>query len=168
MENLYTPNSIRTFSGLYFNYLNPTTEMVKIEDIAHALSRIPRFLGHTEHPVPVAVHCLAMAATLHEVGSPYALEALLHDAAEAYLCDIPKPLKTLLPDYQKLEEIVNRVIATKFKLMYPFRKSVRDQDKEMLELEWEINVLGKKPAMMNLTPGEYKDKFLEYYELLKR
>ena len=45
-ENLYTKDCIRTFTGIYMNVFNPTSEMICIEDIAHSLSLQCRFAGH--------------------------------------------------------------------------------------------------------------------------
>ena len=53
-ENLYTPNCIRTFTGLYMNVFNPKPDMICIEDIAHALSQQPRFGGHLPRMYSVA------------------------------------------------------------------------------------------------------------------
>lgn len=83
---------IQTYTGKAFDYLNVTPESIDILDIAHALSRIPRFLGHTEQFFSVAQHSVNVS---HTVPAGFALEALLHDAPEAYISDLPTPMKTI-------------------------------------------------------------------------
>ncbi len=109
---------IYTNSGNMFDLSDPTPEMIKIEDIAHALSHICRYTGHVKEFYSVALHSLIVSEI---VPAEFALEGLLHDAAEAYLNDISAPLKTLLPDYRDIETRVESVIAKKFQLRYdPF------------------------------------------------
>jgi len=90
-----------TNSGLLVNLHKPTEDMICIEDIASALSKICRFGGHSSAFYSVAQHSVIVMA----LGSPYLCrEALLHDAAEAYLGDVIKPLKNILgPVYEDLE-----------------------------------------------------------------
>lgn len=82
-------SSITTSTGRFVDLLHPKPEMVAIEDIAHALSKINRFTGHTSRPYTVADHCLL--ASYMGIGGR--LACLLHDAAEAYLGDVASPLK---------------------------------------------------------------------------
>src|SRR3990167_2984266 len=86
---------IQTASGIAFWPLRPRIEDVRIEDIAHALAAVNRFNGHTRVPWSVAEHSLQLTYELVRVGSPRetCLYGLLHDASEAYLCDMPRPLK---------------------------------------------------------------------------
>lgn len=142
MENLYAPNSIRTVSGKYFDITSMDPNTIDIEDIAHALSFQPRFSGHLPVFYSVAQHCVMCA--IH-VTDDYKLEALLHDASEAYLVDIPSPIKALLPDYKALEDSLNRVISLKFGIKYPFNEEIKIIDKEMLLSEWEGIMLSKNP-----------------------
>src|SRR5690606_26745918 len=108
MENLYEANCIRTFTGQYINVFDPKPDLIRIEDIAHALSQMPRFGGHLPVFYSVAQHSLACA---HKVSSRNALAALLHDASEAYLMDIPKPIKNNLHNYKETEHALMEVIA---------------------------------------------------------
>ena len=94
---------IRTNSGLYINVFDAKPEMVCIEDIAHAEAAIPRFAGHLNKHYSVAQHSL-MAA---ELASPRNRKAaLLHDATEAFMLDMPTPIKAQLPEYKLAEDIV--------------------------------------------------------------
>ena len=133
-ENLYTPNSIRTVSGRYVNVLNPDTDSILIYDIAHALSRMPRFGGHLPHFYSVAQHSMCVA---NLVDKQHALSALLHDASEAYLMDIPSPIKALLPNYKEIENGLMEVISKKFGFEWPMPDEVKEADKKRLEWEWD-------------------------------
>src|SRR6267378_1608096 len=94
---------IVTYSGLQFYHLAPTPEMVCIEDIAHALSQTCRWTGHTKFHYSVAQHSIYCSFL---VPAEHALAALLHDASEAYLGDMNRPLKHYTdagPAYMKVE-----------------------------------------------------------------
>lgn len=161
MESLYTPNSIRTSSGKYFDVTNMDPNTIDIEDIAHALSFQPRFSGHLPVFYSVAQHCVMCA--LH-VSESYKLEALLHDASEAYLVDIPSPIKKLLPDYIALEESVNIAICQKYGLTYPFSQTLKQIDKDMLVSEWENIMLQKNTEIIECwSPERAKLEFLSMY-----
>lgn len=101
---------IQTFAGKHFNYLDIQQDAIEIEDIANALSNICRFAGHLPEFYSVGQHSVL---TSYLVPQEFALEALLHDAAEAYLQDIPDPLKRLLPDYRAIEDQVDAAIRQK-------------------------------------------------------
>ncbi|MGZ6854414.1 MAG: hypothetical protein ACXVGC_10195 [Mycobacteriaceae bacterium] len=86
--------TIETHTGLFYDYLDPKPEQVCIEDIAHALSMTSRFGGHCSRFYSVAEHCCLVRQLVIEAGRPeLGLAALLHDAHEAYVGDIPTPLK---------------------------------------------------------------------------
>jgi uncharacterized protein len=157
-ENLYS-DSIRTYTGKYVDVFNPTPDMICIEDIAHALSNTPRFGGHLKHFYSVAQHSLSCAKCMDD----YKLEALLHDASEAYLTDMPSPIKKKMPQYQEIEDNLMKVIAEKFGFQYPLPDEVHRIDKQMLDSEWRLLVL------MNVDLTENVEKiFLETYFNLKR
>lgn len=131
MENLYIKDCIRTVSGIYVNVFEPTPEMFIIEDIAHALSMQCRFSGHLPKFYSVSQHSVSCSLI---AGNQ--LEALLHDASEAYLLDIPSPIKAHLADYKKIEHKVMECIASKFNFQYPLSEDTHQKDKFMLEYEW--------------------------------
>jgi len=97
-----------------FDYASPHTSDIYMADIAHALSVIPRFCGHTRFPMSVAQHSFLVGMMLPD-GEMRAV-GLMHDATEAYMQDIPSPLKRLLPDYQSIEANVWSAIAARFRL----------------------------------------------------
>lgn len=140
---------IQTLSGKHFNYLNIQQDDIVIEDIATALSHICRFAGHLPEFYSVAQHSL--------VPREYALEALLHDAAEAYLQDIPSPLKRLLPDYQDIEARVDTAIRQKYGLPADQHPTVKYADLVMLASErrdFEINDGTVWPCLEGVVPTD--------------
>lgn len=104
---------ISTYLGNRFYLLNPRIDDVVIEDIAHGLAYQCRFNGQTRTFYSVAQHSIIVAEL---VPAEQRLAALLHDAAEAYLGDMVKPLKLLLPEFSSIEFQVSSIIATKFGL----------------------------------------------------
>src|SRR5690349_636686 len=104
---------MQTFTGRQFYPLDPRLDEIDPLDIAHALSMICRYGGHTKHFYSVAEHCLLMS---HAVAPEYALWALLHDATEAYVGDMVRPLKHHMPDYRQIEDNLMEVIAERFGL----------------------------------------------------
>ena len=123
---------ILTASGRHFDYLQPTWDQVDIRDIATALSRLCRFTGHPSKFYSVAQHSV-MASYL--VSTPLALEALMHDAAEAYCGDVNTMLKGLLPDYKVIEKRVDQLIRERLNLPSAMSPAVRHADLVMLATE---------------------------------
>ena len=134
------PGVIRTFSGIEINIFEPKPEQINIEDIAHALSNQCRFSGHVARFYSVAEHSLHVAM---KVEHKHALAALLHDASEAYIVDLPTPIKIVMPEYINIEDRIMKVIAEKFGFEYPLHHSVKRADKEMLEFEWDKLMVNK-------------------------
>ena len=91
---------IETYSGIKINIFNPHSDDIRIRDIAHALAMCCRFNGHTKRFLSIAEHSFFVSLY---VGPPYQLEGLLHDAAEAYLTDIPRPIKAFIPKVKDLD-----------------------------------------------------------------
>lgn len=151
IENLYTPNCIRTHSGRYFDPFNPDPALIEIEDIAIGLSRIPRFAGHTKRFYSVLSHSISVWAM---VPKEHHMAALLHDASEAYIFDMPSPIKSRLPDYKKLEFGLMSAIAEKFGFQYPLHPEVAAADLKCLEIEWDGCVLDDR-AFINWEPYEF-------------
>lgn len=99
--------TISTFSGIDFNILTPNPNNINIIDIAHSLSMQCRFTGHTPEFYSVAQHSVLVSRV---VRPEFALQALFHDASEAYLTDIPRPLKPLMPQYETIEYNLTQLI----------------------------------------------------------
>ena len=165
MENLFTPNCIRTNSGIYFNVFEPTLEMICIEDIAHSLSNQCRFGGHLPEFYSVAQHCV-MCCSL--VSPQYKLQALLHDASEAYLLDIPSPIKNRLDKYKVIEHHLMILISQKFGFKYPLETYVKQIDSFMLRFEWDQLMVQDQltEKLICQTPEYAKRDFLEKFNEL--
>ena len=107
-ETMVRPGSwILTRSGRHLDFQNPDPAEIAIEDIAVALSRECRFSGQTRESYSVAQHSVRTSRSVPEA---FALEAILYDATEAWLRDLPQPMKRLLPEYSQIERTIDRVI----------------------------------------------------------
>ena len=131
-------NTMKLRSGVYFDLNDPKPNQFTLADIAGALSKICRFGGQINWWYSVAehsVHCAALA--MKDGQSKWTCQAvLLHDAAEAFLGDVIKPLKIMLPEYSEIEKRVERVIAAKFRVDFEAHKEViREIDHAMLIAE---------------------------------
>lgn len=124
--------TIQTFTGRYFNLVSPDPWTITIEDIAHALSNVCRFAGHCRTFYSVAQHSLVVSRS---VSPERALEALLHDAAEAYCGDVTKPLKSVLPDYRKVQTGIELAIAKRFGLPPELDPEIKFADLVVLATE---------------------------------
>ena len=105
-----------TFSGEKFTPLTPDINKIHIEDIAHSLSLLCRATGHISHFYSIAQHCINCVNEAKTRGYPAKLQlaCLLHDASEAYISDITRPVKRHLSDYREIEKILQDIIFTKF------------------------------------------------------
>lgn len=158
--NVYTENSIRTYTGKVFDLAILDPESICIEDIAHALSLTARFGGHLEKLYSVAQHSFLTAA---HVGSEIKLAALLHDASEAYLGDMPSPFKKMMPDFKAHEDRVMKAIANKFGFDYPLHPDIKKVDRELLDLEFDSFHLKIEDRLQYWTPEESETHFLRMY-----
>jgi len=126
--------SITTFSGIQFWPLLPNPDHIRVDDIAHALSHQCRFAGHVRLFYSVAEHSVRVSQLCRPED---ALWGLLHDASEAFLCDIPAPLKELpqFEAYRAAERILQGAIAQRFGFPAEQPRSVTEADRKMLEIE---------------------------------
>ena len=139
---------IETYTGKQFDLLETTLDMIDIEDIAHSLAGYPRFTMHTKFPYPVGQHTRLGSYLVPKV---HALRFLLHDASEAYLGDMSRPLKHFTPiglAYQKVEKPLQRLIYKKFGIFGPDPDAIHDIDTQMLYAE--------KKALMHGAPWPHK------------
>jgi 5'-deoxynucleotidase YfbR-like HD superfamily hydrolase len=123
---------ILTRGGTYFDFVTPRKSVITIEDIAHGLSNVCRFAGHTKVFYSVAQHCYHVS---YLVPPEYAFEGLMHDAHEAYVGDMPTPLKRLLPEYAEIEHRAEDAVLAAFGLERPLHRSVKKADLIMLATE---------------------------------
>lgn len=123
-------NWIQTFTGKQFWPTNPRAEDVDIDDIAHALAMKCRYTGHTEVFYSVAQHCVLASRVCDD-----ARWALMHDASEAYLPDVARPVKRELDGFREIEDRLMTVIATVVGLPMPIPECVHHVDLVMLATE---------------------------------
>jgi hypothetical protein len=123
---------ILTASGKRFDYADPQPQQIDILDIAQALAHECRYAGHARRFYSVAQHSVLVSQI---VPREHALEALLHDAHEAYCKDIPRPLKALLPDYRAVEDRIDGVIRAHFGLPAKLSEAVVTADLVLLATE---------------------------------
>jgi len=113
--------------GRVFYPLDPRPEEVYIKDIARSLSRIIRFNGHSDRPVTVAQHSVQCALIAKRLGHHRHMQRfmLLHDAAEAYIGDMVRPLKVDMPAFRAAEDNITKVIQTALSIVPVDERTVR-------------------------------------------
>jgi hypothetical protein len=137
---------IQTYSGHEFYPADPRPEEIDIRDIGHALSNICRFTGHSQRFYSVAEHCVHVSNC---VGPEDALWALLHDASEAYICDMARPVKhgtPIGPIYKAMEDGIMAAVCQRFVLPAKQPDAVTRADNGMLWREYELLFRHRKPA----------------------
>lgn len=121
-----------TFTGRAFYPLAPRIEDINIIDIGHALSMACRYGGHVSRFYSVAEHSVLISRA---VPAPYALHGLLHDATEAYLGDMVRPLKKMMPEYRAAEDRLEQVIMRRFGLGRVMPPIVKEYDLRIVQDE---------------------------------
>lgn len=163
-------------SGAWFDFCAPAESAFTIEDIAQGLANICRYSGQCTRFYSVAEHSLLVS----EVASGFEFEALLHDAAEAFMGDITRPLKQMLPDYKRIEREVESAIHRRFAVSSPLPPEVKSADLRVLAAEqrqimpkgtdgWvrSQKVIPAPVVVRHLPPEEAKKAFLSRYEALR-
>ena len=167
---------VSTYTGRQFFPLAPTPDQIDIEDIAHGLAYQCRFNGQTRHFYSVAQHSLIVA---YLVPKRLRMSALLHDAAEAYMGDMVKPLKQLFPLFSDIEAKVMSVIGLKFGIGNFDDKAIKRADVVALAMEkrdlmpnstesWaSLRDIAASPIRITpLSPEEAKAAFLSAFRLV--
>ncbi len=142
---------IQTYTGEKFYPLRPDSSSISIVDIAHSLSLLCRFNGHctrfysvAEHSIHVSNHC----------SDP--LYGLLHDATEAYLSDVPRPIKPELTGYKDIESLMMDAVVAKFGLNKTPPPDLKEVDMAMLATEKE-QLMVDGPGKWLPMPNPYTD-----------
>jgi len=125
-------NWILTYSGRRFDLLAPTAAMIAPQDLSQSLARICRFNGHTRAHYSVAQHS-CFVADLVPAGDQ--LAALLHDATEAYVGDMVRPLKDVMPEYREIEHRIWLAVCERFLIDPILPASVKRADLVALATE---------------------------------
>lgn len=145
---------IATRTGNHIDFKNLGASVFIIEDIARGLSNECRFAGQLSNFYSVAQHSVYVSQL---VPAEFALEALLHDATEAYMKDIPSPLKAILPDYKMIEAMMNVLIRKQFKLPLIQSEVVHYADLVMLATErrdFEIDLTNNWSLLEGIPPSD--------------
>ncbi len=121
-------------AGVLFDVIHPTPEAVSFQDIGHALSQVCRYGGHVSHFYTVAEHSVLLARWFLVRGEiEFARWALLHDAAEAYVGDVVRPIKRGLgPWFAMVERQVARAIFRRAGLPVDHNTSAAEIPPEVL------------------------------------
>lgn len=147
---------ITTYSGIHMLPLAPKEEDIHIRDIAHALSLMVRANGHFPRFYSVGQHCIHCCeeACARGYTKRVQLACLLHDASEAYLADITRPVKQHLPKYREIEKCLQDAVFQKYlgKLSQEETELWRKLDDTLLYYEFE-HFMGEK---LMACPGELK------------
>lgn len=159
---------IWTLSRRGFDLVDPRASDLCIEEIAHALSLTNRFGGHTPRPYSVAEHSLRVVDWLRGRALPRTLLAgLLHDCAEAYVGDVVKPLKDMVPVIHEYEDQILHLAARRFKFDYPFPDLVLRADREVCAQEiTEFFEQGRADIAREKPWTEVRDRFLATFDEL--
>lgn len=143
-----TFNTITTYTGRNFNPLDPNIDDINLLDICHGLSNICRFVGHVREFYSVGEH----SCRVHDlVSAPIRLRAILHDASEAYICDLAAPLKTQkeMEFFKVIENNLMKVIYEKYGL----------DEEEPEELHFFDKSLGSTEQRDLMPPGSVRGSY---------
>ena len=180
---------LETVSGRKIDVTDPDPTTIVIEDIAWALSRLPRFSGHTIPYIPysVAQHCIRVMKELAPHGPKIQMYGLLHDAAEAYINDLPSPVKHIPEIHAVISKLEDKLMLTIYEALgvepptEEEERIVKIADKNQQAVE-AYNFMYSRGKDWNLPDVSFKnlqefeqplvsvkayELFLMYFELLK-
>lgn len=174
--------TLNTYTGKRFDPLAPHAEGIDIRDIAHALSLMCRANGHFPTFYSVAQHsiCCMKEAEARGYSLRVQLLCLLHDASEAYISDITRPVKRVLADYKEIENSLLSAIFAKWLTPPPNEEEMKrmaEIDDALLYYEFlhymgerlfdEVPVLASKPIFAFEDFAKVEREFLEIFEGLE-
>lgn len=169
--------AIKLLSGEFYSYTDPKSNKWTIKDVALGLSHICRYAGQVKKLYSVAQHAYYVSYCGPE---ELALDRLCHDNVEAFMVDVPTPLKQLLPGYKEIERVHEAEMFSRLGLQYPMHPQVHEADirvfaAEVRDLqppgtEWAC-LEGVVPFEWQITPWsseKARRMFLQrYYELIE-
>ena len=168
-ETKYTDRKgdwIQTYSGGRFYPFDPRVEDVTLDDIVHALAYTNRYGGHLETPISVLTHTLIVYHLVKRANGNRVerLWALLHDAAEAYIGDIPTPIKRNFPEFSEMEDKILRVVCEKFQLPFEMPALVKTKDYYAISIEKALafpkaEIWSNHPVVANHFPDACKSNY---------
>lgn len=184
-------NCIELQSGNFLNFIHPDVDAITREDVAHGLAHVCRYTGQCDRFYSVAEHACLVTWRLRELGHSVDVQwaGLHHDDAEAFVGDVNRPLKQLLPEYATIERRIWGVVDVALKLGIgdpPTEKYtvVKDADNWALSAEayhmlpsrggsWFTDGLydpdrDEFPADIGFSPAEAKESWLLWYNLLAK
>lgn len=169
-----TDSKIMLHSGRLFDFLRPELNEVSVEDVAHGLAHTCRYGGQCDGFFSVAEHSVLVS----EVVNSSQLAALFHDAAEAFVGDMPRPLKQLLPEFRLIEKRIEQALFARFGIPWPVPSHVKQADYTVMAAEQRVLMpsgtnpwvtASVEPAdvpIRRLHPEQAKAFFLERYAQL--
>lgn len=176
--------NIQTYSGRPFYVLDPRVEEIEIVDVAHALSNLCRFTGHSLRFLSVAEHSIIVSEILRHDGCSIEvqMQGLLHDAVEAYVGDFSSPLKQNYPILREIQHNVSKTVHAAFGLPEHLDPAVREADLLCLDIERRHNMAksatvkwGNLPDssrfdseidLLCMQPGRAETAFLDLFKVL--
>lgn len=169
-------NWMQTFTGRQFWPVDPRAEEIFIEDIAQSLSKQCRYAGHCRKFYSVAEHSVYVSYCVPPV---LAFCGLMHDATEAYVVDVPRPLKPFLEGYKGIEDKVWLAVAERFGLPAQMTAEIHVADNAVLlaekaqlmdptPAEWSVPGVPADVVIQGLTPDEAYEFFMERFNELSR
>ena len=146
--NEYEDHWITTYSGGKLHFRDPHEDEIDIKDIAHGLALCCRFNGQCKMFYSIAEHSIRVADNVPDI-KVLKLRALLHDAHEAYLSDVPRPIKGDMPQYKAIADHLQFAINRKFNCTIEkvdttayFNEQIKKADDIMLSTEKEFMMVG--------------------------
>ena len=132
---------LQTWTGRKFYVLDPRPEDFDIRDVAHSLSNQCRYAGHVDKFYSIAEHCVLLHDHVLSEDKALAYNLLMHDGAEAYYLDIPRPIKNNMPGIKEAMAIVDSMYSRVFSLRDDLHGVVNEYDKRI--------VIDEKQQLMN-------------------
>jgi len=171
-------DKMTTYSGRQFTVFDPDIEVIDIVDIGHALSLLCRGNGHVKHFYSVAQHCLNCVAEAKARGysSRIQLACLLHDATEAYMADLIRPIKNEIPLYREIENKLQMVIFKKYGID-DLVDDVHWKEIDDIMCDYDVQYLLNEKGVVKITPiiepdielhlcSEIEQRYVECFEEL--